>query len=289
VHDELRNLINYRVRAALSSHYYGSQHGWQRWIRQRRFHNSMLALPKRFPELAELLDKGMLLSKRDPNRPNSRHSDALFLIDLITELKPRRVLECGAGLSTLIIAYALEQIEKASGHKSEFISLDESTEYIEKMVLPTLPARLAQRTALKASTPAYWHFENMRTLESAGGIGYTDRPKQHFDLIYVDGPQVRQGQFRGLVRDKSVSGVPPFLDRPPFDCDALNVVIESQKLVTVVIDQRIDTRWQMKTLLDRPYEDRYYFAPRKSVFRITPAAVQFVRSVQIDPSLYRAA
>jgi hypothetical protein len=285
VDNDLRDVINYRVKAALSSHYYGNQHGWQRWIRQRRFRNSMRALPQRFPELAELLDKGMLLTKRDPGRPNSRHSDALFLIDLITELRPRRVLECGAGLSTLIIAYALEQIERTTGLRSEFVSLDESAEYMEKMVLPMLPGRLAQRTALKASAIAYWHFENMRTLQSAGGIGYADRPKEHFDLIYVDGPQVRQRSYENLIRT-SQGNLPSFLDHKPFDCDALNVAIESQKLVTVIIDQRIDTRWQMKALLDRPYKDRYHFAPRKSVFQITPAAVQFVRSTQIDPSLY---
>src|SRR5262245_50805583 len=89
----LQRSLDHRIKALLSSHYYGNQRPWQRWIRRRRFRNSMLALPSRAPELASLLRRGMEITKRDPDRPNSRHSDALFLLDVVTTLRPARVLE----------------------------------------------------------------------------------------------------------------------------------------------------------------------------------------------------
>jgi hypothetical protein len=278
--------VDYRLKALLSRYYYGNRDGLPRWIRQRRFRRSMEILPRREPELDQLLRQGLAIFEMNPNRPNSRYSDALFLFDAIMKHRPTKVLECGSGLSTLIIAFALERLERDSGHKASFVSIDESAEYLDQRVRRILPPHLAPRVQLVASPIGYWKFENGLNGRIRAGIGYTALPRQDFDFIYVDGPQVRQGHYDGLNRiAEARGGVPEFLRHKPFDCDAINVLLNSERSATIVIDQRIDTRWQMKYILDRPYRSAYCFAPRKSVFIVPPSAVQSIRSNRLDADL----
>jgi hypothetical protein len=280
--DRAARSFDYRLERLLSNEYYGNRRGWQRRIRQRRFRRAMTDLARCEPELARLLRHGLETFGMDPDRPNSRYSDALFLLDAVTAHRPARVLECGAGLSTLIFAYALDKLERRDGRRTEFISMDESADYIEHRVRPILPPPLRDRVRLMASPVGYWRFRNRNSGRVACGIGYAGLPQLDYDFIYVDGPQVRQGHYRGLKRMSDGDPPPPFLERKPFDCDAVNAAIFSRKQTVVVIDQRIDTRWQIRRLLDRPYRSTYHFAPRKSLFVIPAAAVAAIDAEPLD-------
>jgi len=53
-----------------------------------------------------------------------RGLDALFLYVILRELKPKKVVEIGQGLSTCIIFSALEQNAKEAGQRVKFVSVD---------------------------------------------------------------------------------------------------------------------------------------------------------------------
>jgi hypothetical protein len=283
--DRLRNSLDYRRRDLLSRYYYGNRYPWQRHIRQKRFAQSQRVLRDEEPDLLKLIDRILEGMGRDPERPSSRHSDALFLMDQVFRRRPRWILECGAGASTLIFAYALAKLKRLYGHDGGVVSVDESPEYLAKMVQPHLSESLAPLVSFHASPVAYWRYDNLRTGRHYYGIGYGALPRQAYDFVYVDGPQVRQGGYHGVQKNADGGSIPAALQAKPFDCDALNVLLDgiSAPQVTVVIDQRIDTRWQLKQVLSAPYPVAYCYAPRKSVFDLTAANVAFVARKGLDP------
>lgn len=264
--------VDYHTKALLSRHYYGNQMPWQRSIRRRHWQYAASMLHEDEMELVTLLHHAFSITGRDPNVPNGRHSDALFLLGALGRARPMRVLECGAGISTLIIAYALDKLHDEFGHLSEFVSFDESAQYIANLVLPGLPANLWHRVTLMRRPIEYWRITNRLSGASAFGIKYEDHPRlTTFDFVYVDGPQVRQGSYENLVKTNRGT-VPDGVTDKPFDCDALWYA--SQSDITAIIDQRLGTKWAFQKLLDGPYEHSYHYAARKSVFKIGPENVQ---------------
>jgi hypothetical protein len=284
VFERLRAGLDYRRRDLLSRYYYGNQYPWQRHIRQTRFARSRRILRDQEPNLLSIIDRMLEGMGRDPGRPSSRHSDALFLMDQMFQRRPRWVLECGAGASTMIFAYALAKLKRLYGHDGRVVSVDESPEYLAKIVQPHLSESLAPLVSFHASPVAYWRYDNLRTGRQCYGIGYGTLPRHPYDFVYVDGPQVRQGGYHGVQKNADGGRIPTILQAKPFDCDALNVLLDgiSAPQVTVVIDQRIDTRWQLKQVLSPPYPVAYCYAPRKSVFDLTAANVAFVARKGLD-------
>lgn len=103
---------------------------------------------------------------------------ASLLIDLILEHRPDHVLELGSGASTLVIAYALEQV----GH-GRVTALDHDASYAEQTARQLAMHGLAERATVVAA-PLVDHRLDGATWRwyDVGDVG---RP---IDLLVVDGP-----------------------------------------------------------------------------------------------------
>ena len=69
--------------------------------------------------------------------------DYLELYKTIKHLKPKYVLECGSGVSSCVIAYALMEIQNETGIKRKFISMEEN-EFYHEQVKKIFPEPLAE-------------------------------------------------------------------------------------------------------------------------------------------------
>lgn len=275
----LMNAIDYRQRAFLSRYYYGNRYFWQRYIRHRRFAGAMQKLAADAPELLQLINRMLAGMGRDPSRPSSRHSDALFLMHQMQSRRPKWILECGAGVSTGIFGYILNRLNRQYGHEGRVVSVDESADYIDAMVRPHVASEWARFVEIHPSPIGYWRFQNSLTGAVRYGIGYKHVPTYNYDFVYVDGPQVRQGAYQGIQKVAVHGGLPGYLTAKPFDCDMLNVLLarKDSGAVAVAIDQRIDTRWQLLSLLEPPYSARYFYGARKSLFVLSLANIGHIQ------------
>ena len=81
---------------------------------------------------------------RDPDMFPPDFLDLENLMDQILELRPKRVLELGGGYSTFVLANALDRVWQQTGEQFEFITVDQSLEYLEK-TRALFPADLAEK------------------------------------------------------------------------------------------------------------------------------------------------
>jgi predicted O-methyltransferase YrrM len=134
---------------------------------------------------------------------------AAFLIQVMLEHGVRTVLEVGSGLSTVLVAKALELTEGTS-----FISLEQDSKYMAK-TLALLRAEGLESQVDLVEAPlqealigeSVWQWYDQSKLEGLSGI----------DLLIVDGPPSRTGDFARypalpLLASKLNDGALIFLD-----------------------------------------------------------------------------
>jgi predicted O-methyltransferase YrrM len=134
---------------------------------------------------------------------------AAFLIQVMLEHGVRTVLEVGSGLSTVLVAKALELTEGTS-----FISLEQDSKYMAK-TLALLRAEGLESQVDLVEAPlqealigeSVWQWYDQSKLEGLSGI----------DLLIVDGPPSRSGDFARypalpLLASKLNDGALIFLD-----------------------------------------------------------------------------
>ncbi len=256
----------------ISALYYSNRYFYQRWMRTHRWKYAQRTLKDIEPELYNSIREMISAVKLDADVPNGRYSDALFLYDQTLRIKPRHILECGAGVSSLVFSYAMEKLYQSCDHQGQITSLDESAQYLDELVKPIIPEILLSRINFIPSDVDIKIYQNIQTGYSAPGIFYTATSQASYDLIYVDGPQVRTGLFDGLEFTGEYAELPVGLKQKPFDADCLNVLISATEKVHIVIDQRIDTRWKLMSLLDKPFQHSYSFSARKTAMFVPPLA-----------------
>jgi hypothetical protein len=136
-------------------------------------------------------------------------TDYWLLYRYVMTCKPKRILELGGGITTLVMAKALAKI--GSG---EIVSVDHLAKYSDATRM-LLPPDLAAYVSFVV-TPSELLMRNGRTV-----LRYADVPKGHYDLIYVDGPPTNWGEI-----DFASVDVLDALDKHPSD---------------IIIDRRLPT------------------------------------------------
>jgi predicted O-methyltransferase YrrM len=58
----------------------------------------------------------------------------VLLVNLIHEHKPRMILELGSGLSSIILGYALEQLQGSDARRACFLTVDHDLHHVQKTV-----------------------------------------------------------------------------------------------------------------------------------------------------------
>ena len=131
---------------------------------------------------------------------------------------PTEVLECGTGVSTLVIAHALMENERETGRRGRVTSMDESADWME-MARRLLPAEYETYVDFCLSDTVEAGFSLFR------GVRYRNVPARPYDFVFVDGP----------------SYVTPSDGVATSDLDFLHVLASAARPVAGLVDKRVST------------------------------------------------
>jgi hypothetical protein len=148
------------------------------------------------------------------------YSDYLSLYDFVKKNKPREILECGTGFSTIVIAQALIENEKEYGINNwRLISMEEDRDYFN-VALNSLPEDLKNDTRLQIllSEAIEDNYDFFR------GTRYKEIPRGEYDFVFIDGPEPVIKKETGIHYS--------------FNFDFLQLVRESERPIAGMIDQR---------------------------------------------------
>lgn len=132
--------------------------------------------------------------------------------------KPVEILECGTGVSTIVIAFALEENEAENGIRGRITSMEDIDSwynYAKAIIPPNLSAYI---DLVFSERTEYYH-------SIFRGVGYKKIPSRAYDFVFIDGPGTR------APSDNTVT----------FDFDYINVVRKSNKPVFAILDNRLST------------------------------------------------
>ena len=149
------------------------------------------------------------------------------LYKTIRQTKPKEVLECGTGVSTVVIGCALLENGK-EGFRGRVTSLEEVREYYEISV-NLVPNVIKPFVEIICSPRQDAYYSLYR------GVGYKNIPTRCYDFVFIDGPNYRS------VRDNSIT----------FDFDFINVVMNSDRPVRGMVDKRVSTCYVLQKILGK--------------------------------------
>ncbi len=152
-------------------------------------------------------------------------TDYWCLYHEIRQRKPIEVLECGTGVSTLIIAHALLDNERETGIKGRVTSMEEICEWMEMSRL-LLPRKYQPVVDFRLSGTIEDYYSLFR------GVRYRDIPSREYDFVFVDGPNCKS----------PIDGV------PTFDFDFIHVIRNSRGCAGL-IDKRVSTCFVLQQIL----------------------------------------
>ena len=152
-------------------------------------------------------------------------SDCWELYNAIRTNKPKHVLECGPGVSTLVMAYALMENQK-EGFPGKITGMEEMQEYLD-MSIELLPDFLKKYVEYHLSPRVDDTYEIYR------GVRYRDVPHADYDFIFVDGPH-----HRSLLDDAFC-----------FDFDFIHILINSKVPISGIVDYRLSSSYVLQKLL----------------------------------------
>ena len=154
------------------------------------------------------------------------YSDYYTLYKMIQFLNPKYVLECGSGISTLVIAYALREQYDKTKLASTFISAEEDRFYHEQI-----------KSIFPETLKAFVDFQRLEREEtfynSYRGCYYAKIPELPYEFVFIDGPTLR----------KTPDSI------KCFNSDIINILTKSRNKTTALLDQRIETLHILKILL----------------------------------------
>jgi hypothetical protein len=148
------------------------------------------------------------------------------LYSQIKKYQPQEVLECGTGVTTLIIAHALLENEAETGVRGRLTSMEEHEEWLS-MSRDLLPKEYQSLVDFRLSGTTEDKFSLFR------GVRYKDIPDRKYDYVFIDGPSYRSPE----------DGI------PTFDFDFLSVLQMTNKPVAGLVDKRVSTCFVMQQLL----------------------------------------
>lgn len=179
--------------------------------------------------------------------------DYKALYDYVRQNKPVEILECGTGVSTIVIASALKENAK-EGITGRVTSMEDQEKYFQ-IAQQLLPEHLSAYIDLRLSPRKEYSFAFFR------GVGYENLPKLAYDFVFIDGPDY----------DAPSDG------SNAFDFDFLNVVMNSSKPVFALQDSRFSTAFVLQRLFG---PDKVNYDPISNLFRIGPCVQEDITALK---------
>ena len=151
-------------------------------------------------------------------------SDLWILYETVRTRKPREILECGPGVSTLAMAHALFENEK-EGYSGRITAMEELDMYY-MMAIDLLPEYLHPCVdfILSPRIEVYYHLFR--------GVRYRDLPDRSYDFVFVDGPDLLSPSDGELT----------------FDFDFIDVVRNTKETTYGIVDYRLSTCFVFQTI-----------------------------------------
>jgi predicted O-methyltransferase YrrM len=154
--------------------------------------------------------------------------DYACLYETVRAARPVEILECGTGVSTVVIAHALMENEKETGVAGRVTSMEEYMDWLEM-----------SRKLLPPEYSKYVSFELSKTVEDSyslfRGVRYATVPDRAYDFVFVDGPKYDSPQDGAAT----------------FDFDFIHVLRNAEKPVSCLIDKRLSTVFVLQQLLGK--------------------------------------
>ena len=149
------------------------------------------------------------------------------IYNYILEKKPKKILELGSGLSTVIILNAIKKIkQKNSNYKPDFISMENHKKYF-----------LNTKKKLPKHYRGWYKLVLSKTVKDSfllfSGYRYLNIPKMKYDFIFVDGPNYNDQE--GMSSSFDIVYILNNFSQK-FDC---------------IIEKRVSTSYIMQKLLGR--------------------------------------
>ena len=144
--------------------------------------------------------------------------DYWILYNYIRNNRPKEILECGTGVSTIVMAYALmENVQEGypAGRMTSMEDVEQWYQHARKL----LPDRLNPYIDLIYSPKVEF------SLSIFHGVGYRDLPARAYEFVFIDGPEAT------APSDGNMS----------FDFDFINVVKNTDQPVFAIVDKRVST------------------------------------------------
>lgn len=152
--------------------------------------------------------------------------DYACLYEMVRATRPVEILECGTGVSTLVIAHALMENENETGVAGRVTSMEEHIDWLE-MSRKLLPSRYSKYVSFELSNTVEDRYSIFR------GVRYTTVPDRAYDFVFVDGPKYDSPQDGGAT----------------FDFDFIHVLRSAERPVGCLIDKRLSTVFVLQQLL----------------------------------------
>ncbi len=172
------------------------------------------------------------------------YGDYWSLYKTVIDRKPRRVVECGSGMSTVVIAYAMR---KNGGGGGGFVSLEQAQVYYDNIV-GIFPSELR----------GYVDFILSETVEvqigDVLGFRYQYQAPEPVDFMYIDGPSLRT-HFDRKELPKAINSDVFFVPK--------------SETFAAILDQRIATMWTLKARLGS-HDVRYNVMKRQTFIEKNP-------------------
>tara|TARA_Y100000991_G_scaffold210160_1_gene191154 strand:- start:274 stop:1071 length:798 start_codon:yes stop_codon:yes gene_type:complete len=153
-------------------------------------------------------------------------SDYWEIYNYVRKNKPKEILECGTGVSTVVMAYALIENER-EGFKGRITSMESINEYLlmAKKLLPENMTKYVDFVLSLVIQDNYLFYRGMR---------YEKIPDdRNYDFVYVDGPSY----FCPI--DGSVT----------FDFDLIHVLKNSNINISAIVDKRVTSCYVYQKIL----------------------------------------
>jgi hypothetical protein len=177
----------------------------------------------------------------------------------IRDSKPREVLECGTGVSTVVIAHALRENALRDGVEGRVTSMENGECWFE-MASRFLPDELRDYVEMRLSPKLEEGYTIFR------GVRYADVPDRRYELVFVDGPGTRA----------------PSDGTRSFDFDYLHVVRCSDHPVFGIVDGRYTTCYVLQNVFG---PEKFRFDVLRNLAYVGPCTRHDMRTITRSSSI----
>lgn len=181
--------------------------------------------------------------------------DYSYLYDFIIKNRPKNILECGTGVTTIVMAHALKDA-KIDG---QITSMESHKKWYE-MSKDLLPKNLNRYVEFVLSPVIEDYYSFFR------GSRYTNIPEKKYDLVFVDGPSTKS-ELDGTHL---------------FNYDFFHILKKSDKPIQAIIDKRLSTVWFLQKVLG----EKVSYDPIRKLGFVEPSTKYDIRTIsKVRPSL----